>query len=83
MIAAELDEFDMFMLRHSAEFRRAVNKYLDAKTIDGEPPTKDMVLHRAKTMKSFTDYMLRERGVCIDEPSQSRESGRRLEEEYV
>ena len=63
MLTVELDDFDLFMLKHSLEFRKVVDGYLDAKTIDDDDPTDDVIAHRAKTMQSFIDYMLRERGL--------------------
>ena len=63
MINIVFDEFDMFMLGHSLEFREVVNGYLDAKTTEGEDPPDDVVIDRAKTMKSFIDHMLKERGL--------------------
>ena len=40
MLTVELDDFDLFMLKHSLEFRRVVDGYLDAKTVDGGRPHK-------------------------------------------
>ena len=63
MFTVELDDFDLFLLKHSLEFRRVVDGYLDAKTVDGGDPTSDVITDRARTMQSFIDYMLRERGL--------------------
>ena len=66
MLTVELDDFDLFMLKHSLEFRKVVDGYLDAKTVDGDDPTSDIIVDRAKTMQSFIDYMLRERGLATN-----------------
>lgn len=76
MMTVELDEFDLFMLGHSLEFRKVVNGYLDAKTIEGDDPTDDVIVDRARTMKSFIDYMLRERGLGPDASSQTESTPR-------
>lgn len=59
MFTVELDDFDLFMLRHSLDFRKVVDGYLDEKTVGGDNPTDDIIADRARTMQSFIDYMLR------------------------
>ena len=63
MFTVELDDFDLFMLRHSLDVRKVVDGYLDEKTVGGDNPTDDIILERARTMQSFIHYMLRKRGV--------------------
>lgn len=63
MITVELDDFDLFMCKYSLEFRRVVDQYLDAETIDGKIPPDSVVIDRARTMQSFIDYMLEKRQV--------------------
>lgn len=61
MVTVELDDFDLFICKYSLEFRRVVDQYLDAETIDGEIPPDSVVIDRAKTMQSFIDYILEKR----------------------
>ena len=68
MLTVELDDFDLFMLKHSLEFSKVVDGSLDAKTVDGDDPTSDVIVDRAKTMQSFVDYMLRVRGLATSAP---------------
>ena len=63
MVTVELDDFDLFMCEYSLEFRRMVDQYLDAETIDGEAPSDSVIIDRAKTMQSFIDYILEKRQI--------------------
>lgn len=63
MVTVELDDFDLFMCNYSLEFRRAVDQYLDAETIDGKIPPNSVIIDRARTMQSFIDYMLEKRQI--------------------
>jgi len=73
MLYLELDDFDLFMTRHSLEFRKAVDGYLDDKTVEDENPTSDMIIDRARTMQSFIDYMLEQRGLIKASPSPTQQ----------
>lgn len=63
MVTVELDDFDLFMCNYSLEFRRVVDQYLDAETIDGKIPPNSVIIDRARTMQSFIDYMLEKRQI--------------------
>lgn len=63
MVTVELDDFDLFMCKYSLEFRRMVDQYLDAETIDGKVPSDNVIIDRARTMQSFIDYILEKRQI--------------------
>ena len=61
VVTVELDDFDLFMCKYSLEFRRVLDQYLDAETIDGKIPPDSVIIDRARTMQSFIDYILEKR----------------------